>query len=154
MKYLLVLLAAVILTVSGCGRDPVAEDLIAFDKVGSGIVDGAMVKDLNQRMRAAETNEERAALMGELAGVFDGMASKFTTFEAKSPEVAKYQSDIKQSLMQAGDGARQAQTALLHSDPLKLNDASRKISDAQQQLLAAFRSIKALAKEHKVEFSK
>jgi hypothetical protein len=153
MKYLLVLLAAVIFTVSGCGRDPVAEDLVAFGKVGSSIVDGNMMKDLNQRMRAAETNEERAALMAELAAVFDGMSSKVATFEAKSPEVSKYQNDIQQALAQGGEGARQAQTALLHADQLKLNDAARKMTGAQQQLLAASRSINVLAKEHKVKFS-
>jgi len=154
-KYLIALFFAM-LALAGCGKDPIVADLEAFNAVGSSAFKdvGPGMASLNQRTAAAKTNEEKAAILGELVTLMNDKSKLLGEFKAKTPEVGKISEAITGGFKESADGAAQAQAAMLHNSPDELTSATRKIMNGQTQLHQGMEAFMKLAKEKGVQLNK
>ena len=142
---LIVLMMAVVLT--ACGNDPIVEDLATFDGIGTAAMLGLSPAEMNKKLLAAKTDEDRAAALGDFATKLEKHTQSFSGFTPRTAEVKALRDAAINGFKQSAAGAREAQQAFANKDFAALQAASQKMSDGQTTILQMGRDFNKLAKE-------
>ena len=153
MKLIYTLVAIAAIATSACTKDPVVDELQAFNKLGSAAFRDLNTNGLNQKMALAKTNEEKAALMDEIIQTFEARSKEMTAFQAKTPEVGKISATFNKGIDQALAGAKQAKASLLAGDQSGLSAAATELSNGQKLLRESGVALVALAKEKQIKLT-
>ncbi|WP_018607507.1 hypothetical protein [Uliginosibacterium gangwonense] len=156
MKRFLFALFVAVFALVGCGKDPVVADIEAFNTVGNHAFKDVAptMASLNERTAVAKTNEEKAAILGELVTLMNDKSKMLGDFKAKTPEVGKISEAITGGFKSAAEGAAEAQAAMLHNSQDELGSATRKITNGQTLLRQGMEDFMKLAQEKGVKLNK
>lgn len=144
-RILIVLMVAAVL--AACGKDPIVEDLARFDSISRAAMLGLSPAEMNKRLLAAETDEERAAALDYFATGLETHTRSLTGFVPRTAEVKALRDAAIDGFKQSTAGAREARQAFANKDFAALQGASQKMSDGQTAVLQMGRNFVRLARE-------
>ena len=147
------MLAPLALALASCGGDPLVEDIKEFNALGEKVVGESETQETMQKLRAATTNEERAAMLGEYASATREQAKELSAFKADTPEMKAISEKITAGMNKAADGAAAGQKAMPANDQSAAMDASRTMNEGFREFQAGSSEMRKLARDNNVSLS-
>ena len=147
------ILFALPLALTACGGDPLAEDIREFNALGEKTVSPEAANDLMSKARMAQTNAEKAKLLGDYADQTAKQAETMGAFKADTPEVKAIAAKVSGGLKKASDGARAGQQGFANDNEEAFRAAAQNMNEGLQEFQAGANELRKLAREKNVDLT-
>lgn len=141
------------LLLTACGSDPLAKDIQEFNRLGEKTVTPEAANDLMTKARAATSNAEKAALLGQYADQTQKQAEALAAFKAETPEVKAIAAKVSGGLKKAAEGARAGQQGFANDNEEAFRTASQNMNAGLREFQAGASELRQLAREKKVDLT-